>query len=315
MAAVLPSSSTQTLKPGLYVIATPIGHLDDLTARARQILMQVDWLYAEDSRETQRLLQGLGLSRPSGRLRSLHAHNEAQQIPEVLALLGQSLRVGLVSDAGTPGISDPGARLVQAVWEAGFRVSPVPGASAVIAAASVSGFLTDAQRPLSFWGFLPARSVARRSRYEEIRAHAGVSVCFEAPHRIHASLQDAESVLGDRCTLMLCREMTKAFERMIRGTPAQVREQLAADLSQDPRSDQGEMVLVIDPEPVQAQALTEEQTEDWRALLGGRLPKPRAAKLLAQALGLSRDEAYALLLPGAGDGSDRPSRRPSESDD
>jgi len=297
MAVVSPLSSPQSLKPGLYVIATPIGHSDDVSARARQMLSGVDWLYAEDSRETQQLLARLGLQRPSSRIRSLHAHNEAEQIPQALEWLSQSMSIGLVSDAGTPGICDPGARLVRAAWEAGHRVSPVPGASAVIAAASVSGFLTDDERPLTFWGFLPARSAARKSRYAQIQSQAGVSICFEAPHRIHASLADAVSILGEQSELMLAREMTKPFERFIRGTPSAVRAELALDLARDSRADHGEMVLVIAPQTVRPAGLSAEQTEDWRRLLSGQMAKPQAAKLLAQSLGLSREQAYALLHP------------------
>lgn len=285
-----------SLKPGLYVVATPIGHLDDVSTRARRVLAEVDWLYAEDSRETQRLLSGLGLTRASARTRSLHAHNEAQQVSEVLARLAESCSVGLVSDAGTPGIADPGARLVKAVWEAGFRVTPIPGASAVIAAVSISGFLIDAERPFTFWGFLPARSTARLARYEQMRCHPGISVCFEAPHRIHESLADAQTVLGEGATLLLCREMTKHFERLIRGTPAAVRARLTQDLSEDSRADHGEMVLVISPPTREQPGLGPEQMEDWRQLLNGALPKPRAAKLLSQALGLTREQAYRLLL-------------------
>lgn len=288
--------ASQNLKPGLYVTATPIGHPDDVSGRALQVLAQADWLCVEDTRETQRLLQALGIQRPAGRMRSLHAHNEARQIPEVLALLGQSLSVGLVSDAGTPGISDPGARLVQATWAAGHRVVPVPGPSAVIAAASVSGFLTDPDRPLTFWGFLPARSAQRQARLLEIGRQAGVSVCFEAPHRIHESLADAEAILGDGCEMMLAREMTKPYERLIRGRPAALRAQLSADLAQDAHADRGEMVLVFAPAARGAPALSLEDKAAWQALLTGELPKPKAAKLLVGALGISREEAYELLL-------------------
>ncbi|MEY3952753.1 MAG: hypothetical protein RL320_1555 [Pseudomonadota bacterium] len=301
-------SSPPILKPGLYVTATPIGRLEDLSARARDTLEQADWICAEDSRETLKLLHALGLKRASRQILSLHAHNEARQIPEVLSLLGQSCSVALVSDAGTPGISDPGARLVQAVWDAGYRVSPVPGPSAVIAAASVSGFLTDADRPLTFWGFLPTRESARRARYLTVLNHPGVSVCFEAPHRIHESLASAQEVLGDQCDILLGREMTKSFERFLRGTAQEVRAQLADDLSQDAHADHGEMVLVLSPKRQSTSGLSDELRLQWQGLLAGRLAKPQAAKLLSEALGISRDEAYDLVLEAL----QGLSRRPSE---
>ncbi|MGA0881296.1 MAG: 16S rRNA (cytidine(1402)-2'-O)-methyltransferase [Burkholderiaceae bacterium] len=293
---VQPPSSASILKPGLYVTATPIGRLEDLSQRAKDTLEQADWICAEDSRETTKLLLALGIKRPPQRMLSLHAHNEARQIPQVLSLLGQSCSVALVSDAGTPGISDPGARLIQATWASGFRVSPIPGASAVIAAASVSGFLTDADRPLTFWGFLPTRESARRARYTAMLNHPGVSVCFEAPHRIHESLATAEAILGDQCELMLAREMTKSFERFIRGNAASIRAQLADDLAQDRYADHGEMVLVLSPRVQAHTGLTPELRDLWMSLLSGRLSKPQAAKLLAEALHISREEAYDLLL-------------------
>jgi 16S rRNA (cytidine1402-2'-O)-methyltransferase len=289
-------SSASTLKPGLYVTATPIGRLEDLSPRAKDTLEQADWICAEDSRETTKLLLALGIRRAPPRMLSLHAHNEARQIPEVLSLLGQSCSVALVSDAGTPGISDPGARLIQAAWEEGYRISPIPGASAVIAAASVSGFLTDAERPLTFWGFLPTRESARRARYAAMLNHPGVSVCFEAPHRIHESLATAEAVLGDQCELMLAREMTKSFERFMRGNAASVRAQLAEDLAQDAHADRGEMVMVLSPHVQAPTQLTPSLHGLWLSLLQGKLSKPQAAKLLAETLRISREEAYDLML-------------------
>ena len=225
----------QKLQPGLYVVATPIGQLADLSARARQVLSEADLICAEDTRKTAALLNALQLSKPSLGLLALHAHNERQQVSQVLEHLQSGRCVALVSDAGTPGVSDPGARLVDQAWQAQLPVFPIPGPSALTAALSVCGFWSSEDQPVTFWGFLPSRTAARRAQFDQIGQRAGVSIVFEAPHRVQASLEEAAEVLGADCPMLLCREMTKPFETFLRGRIAETRSGTDQGLAQWPR--------------------------------------------------------------------------------
>ena len=219
--------------PGtLFLVATPIGHLEDISARALRILREVDLVAAEDTRHTRRLLQHFGIST---RLVSLHEHNERARATSLVERVRAGQNVALVTDAGSPGIADPGYPLVRAAISAEVRVESVPGPSAVITALQVSGLPTDA---FLFAGFLPPRGAARRRRLEELSERRETVVVFESPHRIDAALADLEEVWGER-PIALARELTKIHEQVLRGTAREVRAAL------EPDRRRGEMVLVL----------------------------------------------------------------------
>jgi len=227
------SAPAFAVTPGtLYLVATPIGNLGDITRRALDALAAVDQVAAEDPRRTRRLLEHFGIDTP---VTKLFEHNERARIPAMLRRLEEGATIAVVTDAGSPGVSDPGFPLVRAVIEAGRRVESVPGPSAVITALQISGLPTDA---FTFAGFLPPRSVARRNRLTELSGRRETIVVFESPHRIERCLEDLEAVWGAR-PIALAREMTKAHEEVLRGTAAEVRSALTADRCR------GEMVLVL----------------------------------------------------------------------
>ena len=216
----------------LYLVATPIGNLEDITHRALRILSEVDLVAAEDTRHTRRLLEHFGISVP---VTSLFEHNERTRVPGLVRKLKEGLSVALVTDAGSPGVADPGFPLVRAAVAEGLRVESIPGPSAAIAALQVSGLPTDA---FTFVGFLPVKPGARRRRLEELHERRETVVAFESPHRIDASLADLEAVWGER-PVALARELTKTFEEVLRGTAREVRAALT------PERRRGEMVLVL----------------------------------------------------------------------
>ncbi len=216
----------------LYLVATPIGNLDDITPRALQTLREVAVVAAEDTRHTRRLLDHFGIR---ASLVSLHDHNERHRLQAVLDKLESGESVAVVTDAGSPAIADPGFPAVRAAIEAGFRVVSVPGPSAVITALQVSGLATDA---FTFMGFLPPRSAARRRVLEDHVRRRETLVAFESPHRIESALEDVEAVWGDR-PIALARELTKLHEQVIRGSAREVRAALRPDQRR------GEMVLVL----------------------------------------------------------------------
>ena len=216
----------------LYLVATPIGNLEDITRRALRILGEVDRVAAEDTRHTRRLLEHYGISVP---VESLFEHNERARVPGLIQRLTEGENVAVVTDAGSPAVADPGYPLVRAAVEAGIRVESVPGPSAVIAALQVSGLPTDA---FTFAGFLPVKPGARRRRLEELSGRRETVVAFESPHRIEACLEDVEALWGER-PIALARELTKVFEQVLRGSAREVRESLTAE------NRRGEMVLVL----------------------------------------------------------------------
>ena len=220
----------------LYLVATPIGNLEDMTLRAIRILRECDLVAAEDTRRTGLLLRHFEISRP---LVSCHQFNEARRSEEILERLRRGERVALVSDAGTPGISDPGERLVRAAVEAGLRVEPVPGPSAVIAALAASGLPTS---EFHFIGFLPHKSGQRRRRLASLRQVPGTIVLYESPYRVDKLLAELEEIFADR-TVVLARELTKKFEEFLRGRPADLRAIAKT------RPLKGEFVFLIGPAP------------------------------------------------------------------
>jgi 16S rRNA (cytidine1402-2'-O)-methyltransferase len=265
----------------LYVVATPIGNLADISLRALHVLGQVDAVACEDTRHTQQLLRAYGLERPGSQLLAVHQHNEAEASQHVMARLAQGERVAYVSDAGTPAISDPGARLVAAVRQAGFRVLPLPGASSVTTALSASGM--TGEDGFVFSGFLPSKSGERERAVQTLAQESRAVVLLEAPHRIEA-LAQALSVLGER-RITVGRELTKQFEQ-IETLAAQ---DLPAWLAEKPDRQRGEFVLVLHDAPVAAAA-----GEGVRVLqiLLPELPLKTAVKLAAEITGESKNELY-----------------------
>jgi 16S rRNA (cytidine1402-2'-O)-methyltransferase len=267
----------------LYVVATPIGNMGDLSSRAREILARVALVAAEDTRHAGQLLTRAGIS---ARLVSLHEHNEAGRIQEILELLRAGDSVALVSDAGTPLISDPGYRLLVALRGAGLPVSPVPGPCAAVAALSVAGLPTDR---FFFEGFLPVRSAARKARLLELAGRGETLVFYEAANRLAGTLRDAMEVFGPERPAAVGRELTKLHETVYRGNLAEVLDAVTAD----PGGDRGECTWVVAGNTA---GRSPEETELARVvgILAAELPASQAAGLAARITGASRKAAYRL---------------------
>lgn len=270
----------------LYVVATPIGNPEDISARAVMVLRAADIIAAEDTRHSSRLLSMLGVA--GERLVSLHDHNESARVPQLIASMREGATVALVSDAGTPLVSDPGYRLVAAAHDAGIRVSPVPGASAVIAALSSAGLPSDR---FFFEGFLPATETARRGRLAALRGQRGTLVLYEAPHRVLATLDALVEVFGPLRQAAIARELTKTYETIRRGALAQLREFVAADDNQQ----RGEIVLLVEGAAGEDAGGAVDEEILLRAL-AAELPATRAAKVAAALCGRPRRELYQRLL-------------------
>lgn len=269
----------------LYVVSTSIGNLADMTYRAVAVLGEVDRILAEDTRRTRILLQHYGLEKP---LYSAHAHNEAARAAQLLEWLEAGESVALVSDAGTPLISDPGARIVQGVIEAGHRVVPVPGASALLAALVGAGVEAE---PFTFYGFTPRSGRARSERLAEVASLGHTAVLYEAPGRLARLLRELAEVCGGERRAVVARELTKIHETFSRGTLAE----LAAYYDQEPV--RGEVVLVVAGSEVtgSAEASLEELERAARELLGEGLRPSAAARELSRLHGLSRNRAYEIV--------------------
>ena len=270
----------------LYVVATPLGNLRDLTLRAQDILKSADVIAAEDTRVSAVLLRHFGIA---ARPMSLHAHNEAKRAAEIVAILQSGRSVALVSDAGTPAVSDPGAALVAAVRAAGFGVIPVPGANAAIAAISAAGL--SAER-FAFLGFLPSAAKRRRGLVLEMGALALALVIYEAPHRVRETVEELAQWLEGTRTLVIARELTKKFESIAAMPLRRASEWLAGDSDRQ----RGEFVLIVDACPTanrsEAAGITPD-VERWLALLAHELPPARLARIAAAATGIPRDILYA----------------------
>lgn len=269
----------------LYVVSTPIGNLGDLSDRAREVLGRVALVAAEDTRHSGRLLQGLGMTRP---MVSLHEHNERERVPELLDRLRRGEDIALVSDAGTPLVSDPGFHLVRAAIEAGFETSPVPGPCAAIAALSVSGLATDR---FCFEGFLPQKQGARRSRLAGLASESRTLVFYEAPQRLRASLADAAAILGAGRRAALARELTKLHESLYHGSLQELAERAAAD----PDMARGEIVLLVEGASVAQDEVSLQVDRTLKALLKTHSPS-QAAALAAEITGAGRNECYTRAL-------------------
>jgi len=271
----------------LYVVATPIGNLDDISLRALKVLAGVAVIAAEDTRRTRALLSRHGLNRP---MVALQEHNEEQQAPGLIERMTQGDSVALVSDAGTPLLSDPGYRLVNLAVSAGIEVVAVPGASSITAALSICGLPTDR---FVFEGFLPSRQAGRLKRLSELLTEKRTVVCFESSHRIRESLADVEEVFGEDRPVAVCREMTKQFETVIRGSVSQVRQEVERNADQR----RGEFVLVL--------AGSEKDEQDGFAgalklarALQSHLSASQAARVAAKLHDVSRRDLYRALESG-----------------
>jgi 16S rRNA (cytidine1402-2'-O)-methyltransferase len=270
----------------LYVLATPIGNLADIGLRALHLLQTADVLACEDTRHSQSLLRNYGLDKPSGSWMALHQHNEASAAEQVILRLQQGQRVVYLSDAGTPGISDPGARLVALVHAAGLRVVPVPGASSVTTVLSASGCAGDGQ--FVFVGFLPSKATERQTAVQAMAQEARAQVFLEAPHRIEAVAKDLQ-VLGARL-LTVGRELTKQFEDVALMPASGFTDWLKAS----PQRSKGEFALVLHPMPQENTGLGE--AERVLDLLLPELPTKTAVRLAAQISGAPRNRLYELAL-------------------
>ncbi len=277
----------EPLAPGLYLVATPIGNLEDITLRALRVLRSVDRIACEDTRQTRKLLDRYGITTPTV---SSHEHNEAERSRQLIEELKNGARIAVVSDAGTPGISDPGMVLAAAAIAAGIPIYPIPGPSAVLAALVVSGLGTE---QFSFVGFLPPKSGARRTALEDLAA--GLSrpitlVFYEAPHRIADTLADVEVVWGSDCRVVLARELTKLHEEFLRGTVHEVRQQLASR-----ETIRGEMVLLIDAHPLSPTAASAANSLEARLAeleKSEGLAEKDALKRIARERGVSKSELW-----------------------
>ena len=268
-----------------YVVATPIGNLADLTERAKQVLTSVDVIACEDTRHTAKLLQHLGLRKP---LLSVHEHNERERVEQIARHLEQGQSMALVSDAGTPLISDPGYPLVQALRARGLNVSPIPGVSAIITALSAAGLPTDR---FTFEGFLPHKSGAKREKLLAQEQEARTLVYYESKHRILDTLEVMADVFGAERQACVARELTKTFETFYHGTLPDIHSQLQADADQQ----KGEFVVMIAGNPDPAPASEVDSNKLFRLLLA-ELPPKKAAAIIADLTGENKKELYQKAL-------------------
>lgn len=274
------------MKPGMYIVATPIGNLDDITLRALQVLKDADLVAAEDTRHSRKLLRYFGIERA---LVAYHEHSDLSHIEAKFAeVIESGGSVALISDAGTPLVSDPGYPVVRAMQNRGLAVVPVPGPSAAIAAISVAGLASDR---FTFAGFPPAKETARRGWYADLAHSSATLIIYEAPHRVLASLRDAIAVFGAEREACMCREITKTFETIKRACLADLAEFVAADTNQQ----RGEIVLIIAGSKEPAVQLGDAE-EGLLLSVAEYAPPKVAAGIVADYLGLKKNDLYARLL-------------------
>ena len=267
----------------LYIVATPIGNLEDITLRAVRVLKEVDLIAAEDTRHTQKLLSHYDIRTP---LTSYHEHNERTKARQLVERLLQGQNIALVTDAGVPAISDPGYRIIIEAISAGIQVTPIPGPSALTAVLSVSGLPTDR---FVFEGFLPAKKKQRRDRLEALRGETRTLVCFEAPHRLLESLRDIHELLGDR-EVVVAREVSKVYEEFLRGLASEMIDKLAG------REIRGELTLVIKGSAGESPISEALLSAEIRKLKGEGMRVKEIAELLSERYGYSKKEIYRLAL-------------------
>jgi 16S rRNA (cytidine1402-2'-O)-methyltransferase len=269
---------------GLYLVATPIGNLEDISYRAVRILTEADLIAAEDTRHSRTLLAHYGITTP---VMSLHEHNESQVLGRVIKMLSEARTIALISDAGTPVISDPGYKLVHAARDAGLPVYAVPGPSAVTAALSVAGLPPDR---FAFEGFLPSKASARRKKLAALRGEQRTMVFFESSHRVIAALEDMAEIFGEGRLAAVCRELTKKFETVLRAPLGELLQQLKSD----PDQTRGEFVIVVDGRAHDADGALAAALELAAELLD-HLPASQAARVAAKLHNVPRREVYKAL--------------------
>jgi len=282
LAELVEASTEKELPPGLYIVATPIGNLEDITLRALRVLEQADLIACEDTRQTQKLLNHFGIQK---RTVSYHEHNEVGRTRELLAELKQGARIALVSDAGMPGISEPGSVVIREAVQQGIPVVPVPGPSALITALVASGLETASFR---FFGFLPAKSGQRQSFLEELKIAPETLVFYEAPHRVVETLEDIVAVIGPARRVVIARELSKIHEEFLRGTSKEVLEQLRG------REVKGEITLMVAGHTGDAANVEENKSlsERMTELMQQGTDEKAALKTAAKEFGISKSEAY-----------------------
>jgi 16S rRNA (cytidine1402-2'-O)-methyltransferase len=275
--------------PGkIIVISTPIGNLGDLSPRAQEALRSCDVLLCEDTRHTQKLLSHFGIE---AKTESFHEHNEREKVEYCLRLIDEGKKVGVVSDAGMPLLSDPGFPLLQAARERGIEVEPIPGPFAAAVALIASGL---PPMPFAFFGFPPKKGAERQEFYREILSKRMTSVCYESPHRIIESLEDAATVMGSDTAVTVGREMTKLHEEFVNGSISEV-----LDILRARQSIPGEITIVLSvprTDPADRQVSSETLSEEFRALRDSGMRRPDAMKVLAEKHGMPKRELYRLLL-------------------
>ena len=270
----------------LYVVATPIGNLEDMTPRAIRVLSEVDLIAAEDTRHSGKLLKHFGIE---AKTEALHEHNERSQVPRLIEILQAGKSIAFITDAGTPLVSDPGFHLVRSARQAGLSVIPVPGACAAIAALSAAGLPSDR---FVFEGFPPAKSAARRAVFEKLREEARTLIFYESPHRILESLKEMAEIFGPEREAVLARELTKQFETVRSGTLTELSEWV----KRDPHQQLGEFVILIHGVPRAEREAVNEEAERVLRILLEELPVSQAAALAAKITGLKKNRLYEYAL-------------------
>lgn len=277
--------SSDDVRGTLYIVATPIGNLDDFSKRAEQTLRNVDYIAAEDTRHTRKLLNHFGIE---GKLFSIHDHNEKDKAEYVASLLEEGKNVALVSDAGTPLISDPGYHIVHSLRQRDLTVMPVPGACALISALCASGLPTD---QFFFAGFVPAKSKARCDLFESWKTQSGTVVFYESTHRIYDSVKDIQAVYGEEANLVLAREVTKTFETFLTGTPSEI----LARFDDDANQLRGEFVVMLNFTQESGDE-SEQEMKRVLSILLEDLPVKQAAAIAAKLTGEKKNHLYKLAL-------------------
>ena len=281
----MPPSDNQPLAPGLYLVATPIGNLEDITLRALRVLRSADRIACEDTRQTQKLLNHFEIRTPTV---SYHMHNEGTRSEELIEALKQGARIAVVSDAGTPGIADPGTQIAAAAIAAGIPVFPIPGANAAISALIASGLSTES---FTFHGFLPAKAGQRKTFLEELpRNGEQTHIFYEAPHRILETLADIEAVFGPTQPVVIARELTKLHEEFLRGPVSDLRANLATRATV-----RGEIVLLLSPATAESPAAAQRTSiaaEVAALMRSENLTEKDALKRVARERGIGKSEAY-----------------------
>ena len=282
---MLPHSSTD-VRGTLYIVATPIGNLDDLSKRAKETLEKASFIAAEDTRHTKKLLNFFNIE---GRLFSLHDHNEKDRAQYIAKLLDDGEDVALVSDAGTPLISDPGYHVVSYLRDLGYQVSPIPGPSAIITALCASGLPTD---KFFFQGFLPAKSKSRKDIMAQWKQQAGTTIFYESTHRIKDSITDLMEVYDDDVELVLARELTKTFETFLKGKPSYILQRFEEDANQM----RGEFVVMLDYRILDDSDDSDQEARRILEILLQDLPLKQASQLAAKITGLKKNYLYQIAL-------------------